>query len=244
MLALPAEIRGFLFDLDGVVTDTAAVHAAAWKHMFDGFLAARALPPFDLPEDYTRYVDGKKREDGTRSFLASRGITLEEGDPDDPPEAETVYGLGARKNALVLQLIASGGVRVFPDAVELLRQVRATGARTALVSSSANAEAVLAAAGLEDMFDVRIDGVVARERHLPGKPAPDMFLAGAAALGLPARDCAAFEDALAGVAAGRAGDFALVVGVDRIRDGAHGPALLGNGADVVVEDLTELLERR
>ncbi|MDX6742975.1 beta-phosphoglucomutase family hydrolase [Actinocorallia sp. A-T 12471] len=244
MLRLPDKISGFLFDLDGVVTDTAAVHAAAWKRMFDDFLSSRGLPPFRLPEDYTLYVDGKKREDGTRSFLASRGVVLPEGDVNDPPEAETVHGLGTRKNALVLALIAEGGVQVFPDAVALLKTVRAGGGRTALVSSSANAEAVLTSAGLLDLFDARIDGVVARELGLPGKPAPDMFLAGARAVGLPPAECAAFEDALAGVAAGRAGGFALVVGVDRIRDGAHGPALTGSGADVVVTDLRELVEQR
>ncbi|ROO89443.1 HAD superfamily hydrolase (TIGR01509 family)/beta-phosphoglucomutase family hydrolase [Actinocorallia herbida] len=244
MLALPDEINGFLFDLDGVVTDTAAVHAAAWKRMFDTFLAERNLDPFKLPEDYTRFVDGKKREDGTRSFLESRGVVLPDGDPDDPPEAETVYGLGNRKNALVLTLIAEDGVAVFPDAVALLERVRAAGGRTALVSSSANAEAVLEAVGLTGLFDARIDGVTARERGLPGKPAPDMFLAGAEAVGLPPSACAAFEDALAGVAAGRAGGFALVVGVDRVKDGAHGPSLAENGADVVVTDLRELVEQQ
>lgn len=244
MLELPEEIRGCLFDLDGVVTDTAAVHAAAWKQMFDAFLAGRGLPPFRLPEDYTRYVDGKKREDGTRSFLASRDVALPDGEPDDPPDAETVFGLGNRKNALVLDLIAQGGVTVFPDAVALLERVRAAGTRTALVSSSANAAAVLESAGLTGLFDARIDGEVAREMNLPGKPAPDMFLAGARALDLPPSACAAFEDALAGVEAGHAGGFALVVGVDRIRDGVHGPALKDNGADVVVTDLSELLEPR
>ncbi|GAB2836222.1 beta-phosphoglucomutase family hydrolase [Actinocorallia aurea] len=244
MLELPEEISGFLFDLDGVVTDTAAVHAAAWKRMFDDFLASRNLAPFALPGDYTRFVDGKKREDGTRSFLSSRGVVLPEGEPDDPPEAETVFGLGNRKNALVLKLIAEDGVAVFPDAVALLERVRAAGGRTALVSSSANAQAVLESAGLTGLFDARIDGVTARERGLPGKPAPDMFLAGAEAVGLPPSACAAFEDALAGVAAGRAGGFALVVGVDRVKDGAHGPALTDSGADVVVTDLRELVERR
>ncbi|HEX2313676.1 MAG TPA: beta-phosphoglucomutase family hydrolase [Thermomonospora sp.] len=246
---LPSDLRACLFDMDGVLTDTAAVHAAAWKEMFDGFLRERAeregvpFEPFDPVTDYARYVDGKKREDGTRSFLESRGVRLPEGDPDDPPEKETVRGLGSRKNALVLRLLDERGVTVFEDAVGFLREVRARGMRTAVVSSSANTVQVLKVAGLTDLFDARVDGVTAQERDLPGKPAPDMFLAGAEALGAEPSQAAVLEDALSGVAAGRAGRFALVVGVDRV-GGGHGEALRENGADVVVSDLGELLEDR
>ncbi|SEF55398.1 haloacid dehalogenase superfamily, subfamily IA, variant 3 with third motif having DD or ED/beta-phosphoglucomutase family hydrolase [Thermomonospora echinospora] len=246
---LSSDLQACLFDMDGVLTDTAAVHAAAWKEMFDGFLREwserEGIPctPFDLAGDYVEYVDGKRREDGVRSFLASRGIRLPEGRPDGPPEAETVHGLGARKNALLLRLLDERGVGVFPDAVDFVRAVRERGMRTAVVSSSANTVQVLKAADLTDLFDARIDGVVAQERDLPGKPAPDMFLAGAEALGAQPRRAAVFEDALSGVAAGRAGGFGLVVGVDRV-GGGHAAALRENGADVVVGDLGELLETR
>jgi beta-phosphoglucomutase family hydrolase len=244
---LPTDLQACLFDMDGVLTDTAAVHAAAWKEMFDGFLRERSeregvpFVPFDPDKDYTQYVDGKRRDDGTRSFLASRGVDLPEGRPDDPPEAATVRGLGARKNALLLRLLDELGVKVFQDAVDFVRTVRGRGLRTAVVSSSANTVQVLQVAGLTDLFDARIDGIVARERDLPGKPAPDMFLAGAEALGVAPRRAAVFEDALSGVAAGRAGGFELVVGVDRV-GGGHADALRENGADVVVGDLGELLE--
>ncbi|GAA3229011.1 beta-phosphoglucomutase family hydrolase [Actinocorallia longicatena] len=242
MLGLPDGVRACLFDLDGVLTDTAAVHASAWKRMFDEFLAGRGLPPFDLAKDYSEYVDGKKREDGTRSFLASRGITLPEGSPDDPPSGDSVWGLSARKNDLVQQLIEKDGVKVFPGSVRYLEAVREAGLRTAVVSSSANTVQVLAATGLTGLFDARVDGVTARERNLPGKPAPDMFLAGAEAVSETAATSVVFEDALAGVAAGHAGHFALVVGVDRLRDGVHGPALSANGATTVVTDLSDLLD--
>lgn len=241
MLGLPEQIRTCLFDLDGVLTDTAAVHAVAWKQMFDEFLVPQGLPPFDPGRDYTAYVDGKKREDGTRSFLASRDIVLPEGTPDDPPEAETVWGLSARKNALVLKLIDEQGVRVFDGSVAFVRAARKAGLATAVVSSSANTAQVLRVTGLTDLFDAVVDGMTARERNLPGKPDPAMFLAGAAAVGAEAAACVVFEDALAGVEAGRAGAFGHVVGVDRLRDGVHGPALREHGADVVVEDLEELL---
>jgi len=246
MLGLPDAVRGCLFDLDGVLTRTAAIHAAAWKEMFDDFLRARAAESgepfvaFDADADYDTYVDGKSRADGTRAFLASRNMVLPEGGSNDPPTAETVHGLGNRKNALVLDRIARGGVEVFEGSVRYVRAARDAGLRRAVVSSSANAAEVLEAAGIADLFEARVDGLVAAERHLAGKPAPDMFLAGAAAVGLSPGQAAVFEDALAGVAAGRAGDFAYVVGVDRVGQGA---ALRDYGADVVVADLAELLGR-
>lgn len=247
MLGLPPPIRACLFDLDGVLTRTATVHARAWKEMFDAFLRDRAeqngekLLPFDSGDDYGRYVDGMPRLAGTRSFLAARGITLPEGAPDDPAGAATVHGLGNRKNELVLRLLAENGVEVFDGSVRYVQAVRAAGLQTAVVSSSANTADVLAAAGIAHLFDARIDGVDARKRGLAGKPAPDMFLAGAAALGVTPLEAAVFEDALAGVAAGRAGGFGLVVGVDRA---GHAEALRSQGADVVVGDLAELLEDR
>jgi beta-phosphoglucomutase family hydrolase len=247
VLGLPDSIRGCLFDLDGVLTQTAKVHAAAWKEMFDDYLRERAqrtgepFVPFDPVADYDEYVDGKPRADGTRSFLESRGITLPEGSDDDPPTAETIRGLGNRKNELVLRKIREDGVEAYPGSVTYVRAVKAAGLPRAVVSSSANAHDVLVAAGIADLFDARIDGVVARREHLRGKPAPDTFLAGARALGLKPTTAAVFEDALAGVAAGRAGGFGFVVGVDRVGQAA---ALKQHGADVVVTDLGELLDRR
>jgi beta-phosphoglucomutase family hydrolase len=245
VLGLPDGIRGCLFDLDGVLTETAKVHAAAWKQMFDGFLRDRAgqtgepFVPFDPAADYDEYVDGKPRADGTRSFLASRGIKLPDGEEDDPPDAATVYGLGNRKNEILLRLIHERGVEAYPGSVRYLRAVAAAGLPRAVVSSSTNCRDVLIAAGIEDLFDARIDGVVAEREHLRGKPAPDTFLAGARALGLPPADATVFEDALAGVAAGRAGHFGFVVGVDRV---GQAEALKRHGADVVVTDLADLLE--
>ncbi|MEV7966929.1 beta-phosphoglucomutase family hydrolase [Sphaerisporangium sp. NPDC088356] len=247
MLGLPDGVRGCLFDMDGVLTRTATVHAAAWKSTFDEFLRGRAertrepFVPFDATTDYDRYVDGKERSDGTKSFLASRGITLPEGSPDDQADALTVYGLGNRKNALVQAIMDRDGVEVYPGSVRYVKAVRDAGLRRAVVSSSANTAKVLAVAGIADLFEARIDGVVARERHLAGKPAPDMYLAGAEALGLKPSEAAVFEDALAGVEAGRAGKFAFVVGVDRV---GQADALREHGADIVVTDLAELLERR
>ncbi|MCW2882627.1 MAG: beta-phosphoglucomutase family hydrolase [Sphaerisporangium sp.] len=247
MLGLPDGVRGCLFDMDGVLTRTATVHAAAWKSAFDDFLRRWAdrtgdpFVPFDAAADYDRYVDGKERLDGTRSFLAARGITLPEGSPDDPPDALTVHGLSNRKNALVQAIMDREGVEVFPGSVAYVRAARDAGLRRAVVSSSANAAKVLSAAGIADLFEARIDGVVARRRHLAGKPAPDMYLAGAETLGLKPSEAAVFEDALAGVAAGRAGKFAFVVGVDRA---GQAEALREHGADIVVEDLAELLEPR
>jgi beta-phosphoglucomutase family hydrolase len=246
VLGLPDSIRGCLFDLDGVLTKTAKVHDAAWKEMFDAFLADRArrtgqpFVPFDPVKDYDEYVDGKPREDGTRSFLASRGIELPEGSEDDPPDAETIHGLSNRKNQIVLQRIHTDGVEPYEGSVRYVRAVRDAGLRRAVVSSSANAHDVLVAAGIEDLFEVRIDGIVAEREHLRGKPAPDTYLAGARALGLEPAAGAVFEDALAGVAAGRAGKFGFVVGVDRV---GQADALREHGADVVVTDLAELLDR-
>ncbi|HYL52841.1 MAG TPA: beta-phosphoglucomutase family hydrolase [Acidimicrobiia bacterium] len=242
---MPVGIRACLFDLDGVLTDTARIHAAAWKKMFDGYLRDRArrlgepFVPFDIAVDYDRYVDGKPRADGTRAFLESRHIEVPEGTPDDPPEAETVQGLGRRKNDIVLRMIREEGVQPYKGSVRYVRAVRAAGLRTAVVSSSTNCHDVLIAAGIDDLFEVRIDGYVAKREHLNGKPAPDTFLAGARALGVAPGEGAGFEYALAGVAAGRAGRFGFVVGVDRV---GQADALRANGADIVVSDLAELLD--
>ena len=247
MLGLPNAIRACLFDLDGVLTQTAKIHAAAWKEMFDAFLRERAaqtgesFEPFDPVADYDEYVDGKPRYDGVRSFLAARGIALPEGTPDDPPDAATVHGLGNRKNELVLAMIERQGVEVYEGSVRYVRAVRDAGLGRAVVTSSANADEVLAAAGIDDLFDVRIDGVVAAREHLEGKPAPDTFLAAARALEVAPDRAAVFEDALAGVASGRAGRFGLVVGVDRV---GQADELREHGADVVVGDLSELLEHK
>jgi len=239
-------VRGCLFDLDGVVTQTAKVHGAAWKEMFDDYLREHARQtgqPFVAFEaaDYEEYVDGKPRYDGVRSFLASRGIELPEGRDDDPPGAQTVRGLGNRKNELFRQRAREDGVEAYPGSVRYLQAVRDAGLRRAVVSSSANCHDVLVGAGIEDLFEVRIDGVVAKQDQLRGKPAPDTFLAGARALGLQPSQAAVFEDALAGVAAGRAGDFGFVVGVDRA---GQAEALKDHGADIVVADLAELMEQR
>jgi beta-phosphoglucomutase family hydrolase len=245
VLGLPDGVRGCLFDLDGVLTQTAKVHDAAWKEMFDAYLRDRAkrtgekFVPFDPVKDYDEYVDGKPRPDGVTSFLGSRGITLPEGQDDDPPSAETVHGLGNRKNEILLRRIREDGVEAYPGSVAFVRAVKDAGMPRAVVSSSANCRDVLIAAGIEDLFDARIDGVVAERDHLRGKPAPDTFLAGARALGLKPTAGAVFEDALAGVAAGRAGGFGFVVGVDRV---GQAQALREHGADVVVTDLSELME--
>jgi beta-phosphoglucomutase family hydrolase len=243
-LGLPDQIRGCLFDLDGVLTMTAKVHAAAWKEMFDGYLRERSARsgepyvPFDPGHEYDEYVDGKPREDGTRSFLQSRGITLPEGEPGDAPGTETIAGLSNMKNNIVLRRIRAGGVEAYPGSVRYVRQARDAGLHRAVVSSSANCHDVLVAAGIEDLFEARVDGLTARAEHLRGKPAPDMFLAGARAVGLPPAQCAVFEDALAGVASGRAGEFGFVIGVDRV---GQADALRAHGADVVVTDLAELV---
>jgi beta-phosphoglucomutase family hydrolase len=245
MLGLPDGVAACLFDMDGVVTQTAVVHAAAWKEMFDEFLRTRAsqagteFVPFDSHADYDAFVDGKPRLDGTRSFLQSRGIDLPEGSPDDPPGTLTLYGLGNRKNDLVLAKLAQGGVQVYQGTITYIHAVRDKGIATAIVSSSANTQQVLNSAGIAGLFDVRIDGQVATERKLRGKPAPDTYLAAAAELKVPADRAAVFEDALAGVEAGRAGHFALVVGVDRV---GQAEQLHKHGADIVVKDVAELLD--
>lgn len=244
LLGLPGTVRACLFDLDGVLTETASLHEKAWEQMFDDFLGARAretgqtFVPFGA-RDYDLYVDGKRREDGTRSFLASRGIELPEGAAGDPPAAETVHGLGGRKNEILLRLMREEGVHAFPGSVRYLRAVRGAGLGTAVVSSSENCRAALVAAGISEHFDARIDGLVAAEQHLAGKPSPDTFLAAARALHVPPGEAAVFEDALAGVAAGRAGHFGFVVGVDRAN---QADGLRRSGADVVVADLAELLD--
>jgi len=213
--------------------------------MFDGYLRERAstlgepFVAFDLARDYPAYVDGKRRQDGTRSFLAARDIILPEGTPDDPPEADTVYGLGTRKNNLVHAKIAKDGVTVYPGSVTYLEAAQAAGLRIAVVSSSANTEDILSATGLGRFVEARIDAQAAIGRHLKGKPAPDTFLAGAAELGVEPDEAAVFEDAIAGVQAGRAGAFGIVIGVDRVD---HAQALRDHGADIVVQDLAELLE--
>ncbi|MFJ6656681.1 beta-phosphoglucomutase family hydrolase [Streptomyces sp. NPDC091377] len=239
-LGLPETIQVCLFDLDGVVTKTAVVHAAAWKETFDAFLRERdgaGFRPFDAHADYGEYVDGRPRADGVRTFLASRGIELPEGDPGDPPDAQTVNGVGNRKNELVLEKIRTGGIEPYDGTLRYIEAARAQGLRTAIVSSSANARDVLRAIGAEALFDVRIDGVVAAERGLPGKPRPDTFLAAAADLGAEPKQAAVFEDALAGMDAGRSGHFGYVVGLDRV---GQGEALYAHGADIVVEDLADL----
>ncbi|MER7443614.1 HAD family hydrolase [Micromonospora avicenniae] len=245
MLGLPADMTACLFDLDGVLTQTARVHNAAWTETFNAFLRQRATAtgepyrPFDPGPDYNRYVDGRPRADGVRTFLASRGIVLPEGSPDDPPEAETVNGIGNRKNVLLLHELRTRGVDVYSGSVAYVKAAAAAGLRRAVVTASANGREVVAAAGLEPLIEARVDGLVARAEGLRGKPEPDTFLAGARALGVDPSRAAVFEDALSGVAAGRAGGFGYVVGVDRV---GQADELRAHGADVVVRDLSELLD--
>jgi len=239
MLGLPDRVIACLFDLDGVLTDTASVHRDAWKQTFDPLLKARNLPEF-TDADYSDYVDGKPRSDGVRDFLASRDIHLPEGSADDQPEADTVLGVGNRKNAILLKAIHDGGVRVFEDARTYLEAARDAGLRRLVVSSSANTKEVLHATGLEDLVEGRVDGVTIGELHLRGKPAPDSFLEGAKVVGVPPAAAAVFEDALAGVQAGHDGGFGYVVGVNRLGD-EHGRQLDVHGASIVVRALTELL---
>jgi beta-phosphoglucomutase family hydrolase len=245
VLGLPDDTDACLFDLDGVLTKTAEVHAAAWKEMFDGYLRERSerlgerFVPFDIGSDYSRYVDGLPRTDGVRNFLASRGIELPEGDPDEPPEAETVHGLGRRKNELVLRLVRERGVEAYDGSVEYLHAAREAGLHRAVVTSSKNCAEVVAAAGIAHLLELSVDGHLAERDGLRGKPAPDTFVAAAAGFGLGPDRAAVFEDALAGVEAGRAGEFAAVIGVDRT---GQADALAARGATRVVSDLTELLE--
>ncbi len=244
MLGLPDHIGACLFDLDGVLTQTAKVHNAAWTEMFNEYLRLRAahadepLVSFDPIDDYNSYVDGRPRADGVRTFLASRGIDLPEGTPDDPPDAETVHGLGNRKNELLLRMIRTGGVQTYEGSVRYLRAARDAGLRRAVVSASANCREVLQAAGIEDLLEVRVDGLVAAAEGLRGKPYPDTFLAAARRLGVPPEHGAVFEDSTAGVQAGRDGGFGFVVGVDRV---GHADDLKAHGASIVVNDLAELL---
>jgi beta-phosphoglucomutase family hydrolase len=234
-----------LFDLDGVLTPTAKVHSAAWKNVFDEYLRRRAdqrgeeCVPFDPVRDYDDYVDGKPRYDGVRTFLASRGIELPQGSPSDPPGAQTIDGLGNRKNEAVIKMISESGVEPYEGSVRYVRAAREAGLRRAVVSSSTNCRDVLVAAGIDDLFEAIIDGLVAARDHLNGKPAPDTFLAGARAVGVEPARAAVFEDALAGVEAGRAGNFGIVVGVDRV---GQAQALRAHGADIVVGDLAELIQ--
>ena len=244
MLGLPDGVNTCLFDLDGVLTKTAKVHAAAWKQMFDAYLKARAerageeFVPFDPVADYDTYVDGKPRYEGVQSFLVSRRIDLPRGEPTDSPDAETIDGLGNRKNEIVLKLIHDQGVEAYEGSVRYVNAARDAGLHRAVVSSSTNCHDVLVAAGIADLFEIRVDGVVAEREHLKGKPAPDTFLAAASKLGVEPAAAAVFEDALAGVESGRAGTFGCVVGVDRV---GQADALREHGADIVVKDLGELL---
>ena len=243
-LRLPAGVRACLFDLDGVLTPTATVHAKAWKEMLDGYLADRAnrlhepFVPFEQ-DDYNRYVDGRPRDDGVRAFLAARGITLPEGTPDDPPGTETVRGLANLKNELVLRRLRRGAVKAYPGSLQFLQAVRQHGLGTAVVSASRNCTEVVRSAGIADLLDVQVDGNVAEQMKLRGKPDPDTYLAAARLLTIEPAQAAVFEDALAGVQAGRAGSFGFVVGVDRV---GQADALRAHGADIVVKDLSELLD--
>lgn len=234
-----------LFDLDGVLTATAKVHAACWKKMFDIFLArygnriGKKLPPFDIETDYRLYVDGKPRLDGIRDFLKARGINLPEGSPDDGRDRDTVYGLGNYKNELVNETIDTEGVEVYSGSIEWARNIKDAGFKLAVVTSSRNCDTVLKAAGIGDLFDARVDGNVIRERNLRGKPAPDSFLLAAKMVGVKPERAVVIEDAISGVQAGRSGKFGLVVGIGR-----HGSPeeLKANGADIAVRDLEELLD--
>lgn len=235
-------LAAVVFDMDGVVTETASVHTAAWTRLFDEYLAERAartgepFVPFE-PDDYLCYVDGRNRYDGVAGFLAPRGITLPWGDPSDPPDADTVCGLGNRKAALFRRHVAEHGAHAYESTVALIRALRARGVRTALVTASRNADEVLAAAGVADLFDAKVDGRVGAELRLPGKPDPAMFLEAARRLGVGPERAAVVEDALSGVAAGSAGGFRVVVGVAR---SGPGDELRRAGADVVVADLAGL----
>jgi beta-phosphoglucomutase family hydrolase len=242
-LARPTGIKAVIFDTDGVLTDTASVHAAAWKELFDAYLADHShrtgepAQGFDIEADYRPYVDGKPRYDGVRDFLRSRGMELPEGDPNDPPEAETVCGLGNRKNQAFLHRLETDGAQAFAPAVALVRALKQDGARVAVISASRNMAAVLSAAGLDGLFDAYVDGIVAAELGLPGKPEPAVFEEAARRLDVAPAQAAVVEDAIAGVQAGRAGGFGVVVGVDR---SGQARALREAGADIVVQEPGEL----
>ena len=238
MLGLPDSVTVCLFDLDGVLTDTASVHRRAWKQTFDPILAEHGQDEF-TDDDYADEVDGKPRADGVRDFLHSRGIDLPEGSPDDGPDRNTVYGVGNRKNELLQKAITDDGVTVFDDARHYFEAAREAGLHRIVVSSSANTADVLRVTGLARFIEHRVDGNTITEQHLKGKPAPDSFLEGARVAGVEPAQAAVFEDALAGVQAGRAGDFGCVVGVNRIDD-VHGRQLRDHGASVVVTSLDEL----
>jgi beta-phosphoglucomutase family hydrolase len=238
--------QAWLFDMDGVLTKTALVHAAAWKQTFDEFLQGESArtgatyAPFDPEADYQKYVDGEPREDGVRNFLKARGIVLAEGTASDGPDVRSVEGVGTRKNELVLKVMRTDGVVVYEGVVALVNELRRLKVKVAVVSASQNTKAALAAAGIEGLFDVIVDGNVVKERHLAGKPAPDSFLEAARTLAVDASRAVVLEDALAGVEAGRAGQFALVIGVDHHDDGGghdYADQLLAHGANVVVSNL-------
>lgn len=241
VLGLPDGIRACLFDLDGVITDTAAVHAAAWKETFDALLRQRegdGFRPFTLETDYHQLVDGRPRAETVRSFLRARGIELPDGTPDGPTDLETVHGVGRWKNDVFEARVRAEGAQVCGDTMDFLAAARAQGLLTAVATSSVHCREILRAAGAETLFDAWIDGVVAARRHLRGTPHPDIFLAAARDLGQRPSECAVFEDALAGMDAGRSGHFGWVVGIDRA---SQADALYAHGADRVVADLTDLI---
>jgi len=237
-------LDGVIFDMDGVITDTAITHAKAWKQLFDEYLQKHAreqyepFVPFDINKDYRLYVDGKPRYDGVKSFLESRGISLPQGQITDDIEKETVCGLGNRKNKYFTQQLNEEGVRIFDSSVTLIRQLKKEGIKTAVISASRNAEDVLRAGGVLDLFDAKVDGVDSDNLGLKGKPEPDIFLEAASELGVDPGRSAIVEDSIAGVEAGRKGKFKLIIGVDRA---GHGSELKKQGADIVVNDLAELL---
>ena len=237
--------HAILFDLDGVITNTASLHAACWKQMFDEYLKKRATQrgeafrPFDIATDYRLHVDGKPRFDGVRDFLTSRGIKLPEGTPADPPEAETVGGLGNRKNELINDVIEERGVQAYEGSVKFIHQLHNQGYKIGVVSSSQNCGIVLKAAKLDHFFDAQVDGHMIEDQHLPGKPAPDTFLIGAELLGVGPKRTVVIEDAISGVQAGRNGNFGLVIGVARK---GNAEELLHQGAHMVVNDLAELVD--
>jgi beta-phosphoglucomutase family hydrolase len=246
----PTAYKAWLFDMDGVLTQTALVHAAAWKQAFDQFLVeegkrtGKTYAPFDAEADYEKYVDGEPREDGVRNFLAARGISLPEGDDNDPPDARTVCGVGNAKNALVLKVMQEQGVKVYDGAVTLVKFLRAHDVKVGVVSASENTVAALTAAGIVDLFDARVDGHTVKDMHLAGKPAPDSYLEGAKMLNVDPSEAVVVEDALAGVEAGRAGHFGLVVGVDNHDQGAdhaYADQLHAHGANVVATNLATLV---